>query len=150
MVLLSGCFLMDEELNAAVKTGNPKECDKLTNQDGSVEQDRIDRCYSKIAVNQEDISICDQIKNEDYSGPCYGNIAVVTENVELCAKAGYETDDCYGKIAIAKNNEDICKKIEAYGYTQNNCFESIAIKKMNSNICKELDHEEDQDKYLSN
>jgi len=37
MVILSGCFFIDEELNATVKTGNTKNCDKLTNQDGSVD-----------------------------------------------------------------------------------------------------------------
>jgi hypothetical protein len=150
MIMLSGCLFMDEELNAAVKTGNTKNCDKLTNQDGSVDQDRIDNCYSKIAVNQEDTAICDQIENKDYSGPCYGDIAIATEDEELCAKAGHEADDCYGKIAIAKNDEDICKQITSDGYTKSNCFEKIAIEKVDQFICEQLEHEDDQDKCLSN
>ncbi len=150
MIILSGCLFMDEELNAAVKTGNTKNCDKLTNQDGSVDQDRIDNCYSKIAVNQEDTTICDQIRNKDYSGPCYGDIAIATENEELCAKATHEVDSCYGKIAIAKNDEEICKKIDSDGYTKSNCFEKIAIEKVDQFICKQLEHEDDQDRCLSN
>ena len=110
----------------------------------------MDNCYLKIIVNQKDTFICNQIKNEDYSEYCYGDIAVATENEKLCVKVGHKADDCYGKIAIAKNDKNICKQIESDGYTKNNCFEKNAIEKMNKFIYEQLEHENDQDKYLSN
>jgi len=81
IIVFSGCeFLIDEELEAAVKKGTLSACDQL---DTSENKERIDKCYQRIAENKGDASICPNIKSGYYQGFCYENVAVKTNNAEL-------------------------------------------------------------------
>ena len=89
VVVLSGCISenKDEEL---------LECDKFK------DKDFRDYCYKKVAINREDLSICDKIQTQLSKDKCY---AIVKGDLSICDKMQNQIqsikDECYKGVARA-------------------------------------------------
>jgi hypothetical protein len=108
-LFLSGCF-MDSEIAAAVAKGSYKMCDEL---DTSKNKERIDDCYSQVAVKKGDEKVCASLKPGTSRTNCYEGVAIKLEKPELCKNidAQWNQRNCYTKIAISKGEKDICKQV---------------------------------------
>ena len=70
-----------------------------------------DNCYNDLAVEKQDIVICNEIRNCEYDG---------------------KKDKCYADIAIAKQDTEVCK------YVQDKIYQSLCVKTIkNENLSPE-------------
>jgi len=101
-----------------------KDCESLCNSTQGIQNNDLnscektewilkDTCYSDIAEDKEDISICENITDETIKDTCYTNIAELKKDSSICEEV---TDmamqnNCYMNIAILKKDSSICKNL---------------------------------------
>jgi len=94
-------------------------------------------CYTDLAVNLKNDSICDQLGNTDHRNSCHLDYAVSIENLDYCLNQSY-ADYCYKKFAIGLLDIEICKMIKSEFHISD-CYESIAIKAKDPSLCAKTD-----------
>ncbi|MBN1646149.1 hypothetical protein JW868_03880 [Candidatus Woesearchaeota archaeon] len=122
-LLLSGCeFLIDEELNEAVKSGNWENCNSL----GKPDDSRVMRCISKIALDKENPELCEKISGGTYKDDCYIELMKTTNRLDLCDKASEDgSKRCWTEAAIDAGQEYMCEKIPE-GQARDYCYYQMA------------------------
>jgi len=133
-LFLAGCgFFVDEEVEAAVKTGNPAECTKFE------ELRRTDSCFSKMAENKDSTDLCKRITRESRQANCVINIAENKADINICQEVkGYQPKhDCYNRVAQKTKNIVHCKLIN-HVPTISKCIENIAYDTDNWRLCNDL------------
>jgi hypothetical protein len=131
-----------------------------------------DYCYSKIAVEYDNLKFCDRIKNEEdkhrciekfaeknldsnscftitmehRKSNCLKSIAEKTGNYELCSQINRTEarNNCYFWVAKKTNNKKLCELIDPYYTTTTieNCYSHFAIN--NTDLCSELKNDYDK------
>jgi hypothetical protein len=145
MLILSAFFLpgcTDEEIQnmitsgiaeeIAVKSGDPARCANL---DKSV----ISDCYSQMAENKKDLSLCDKIVDKYGKQGCIYNVALAMNDAAACAKLTDQTSNglCTAKVALTKKDPGLCKGIPG-DLEKANCYSDIATVTGDKSLCNNL------------
>lgn len=137
ILVLTACeFLMeDEEILAAMKSGNVEDCFSLS---GEHDQQRQDRCVQKVASKTDDASACPRIESDHHRDRCYSDIASNTENMELCMKVSKgDRDDCYETYATKNEDPAACDAVSKER-DQWSCFDRLARSTKNADYCDKV------------
>ena len=94
-----------------------------------------DLCFSQLAENQQDESICKKISEVGLKNSCYEEIAEKKKDEVICEKIITQSDreSCYYGVATAKEDEILCGKT---GSNKEYCYFRMAVLKEDSNLCK--------------
>ncbi len=101
-------------------------------------------CYSSIAAEKKDLSICDQISLSNEKENCYSRVAGSKKDPTICEKIkeGWKKDDCYAGVAIARKDPRLCNKISGIGTCDDVCcYTGIARVKQDPKICDLINDE---------
>jgi len=119
IILLPAAWFVYSTINQkdaiVIENKNPKNweeysaiCDKIQTESNKWQ------CYRDVAVAKDDTSICENIKETQYSinkSICYEKIGENRQDLNLCDKAGsYYRHLCYMNIAAEKKDFSICNK----------------------------------------
>ena len=96
------------------------------------------RCYEILAVNANNLSICDNIIQDEQKYYCYKEVLVAHNSVDykkylqLCKKLPFESIlndykkvECFCDIAIKLNDPTICDNITWYNPTKTRCYQRV-------------------------
>lgn len=121
VVVMTGCFYIDEEMQAIVKSGSFADCSSL---DETGNEDRIEECQSKIGIRESDPQMCKQVNDERHKSGCYEKVAVKKKDVSLCQYVTAQTNhlDCVADIAVAKKDIDLCEEISNKYVSKERCY----------------------------
>jgi len=114
----------------------------INNQDLSI-CDQLDpaslySCYSEIAAAKKDLSICEKIEGEYNKSFCYIRVAVAKQDISICDTLAQDSKSfCYKDIAIAKEDLLICDTISDPTF-KDSCYNQIGIAKQDSAICEKI------------
>jgi hypothetical protein len=113
-----------------------------------------DPCY---ADNAKKLNDCELIKDDSYLKPCYVSVAVNLQDISICEKIErydysdiykgidvkpHEREYCYWKVAEAKGDSSICEKIEPLLY-RNVCYFNFAYSLKDSSMCEKVKNTDD-------
>lgn len=102
-------------------------------------------CYTDIAANLQDASICDNLEGE-FRNNCVKNIAVATQDAGLCSEiSGLAGDRCHLDLAIELQDASLCHDIESE--LGNECYNDLARSLDDYQLC--LNIEDDVQQYDS-
>jgi len=87
-------YIYDCYIDLAVDKGDSSICTKIDQNDFH----RWDICHKEVATKINDVSLCEEIIDENSMGDCYMEIAIQTNNIALCEKANVK-EFCEGKFA---------------------------------------------------
>ena len=103
----------------------------------------IDDCYSMVAKETGDISICENINNkEPLTGPYSDCIASIRKDVSMCPPLESPGSDyngsysCYLNAATEGKYLSICDKFGKDKNSRATCYEEVAVAKNDASICK--------------
>jgi hypothetical protein len=122
-------------------------CDKIENNNFH------DNCLENIAVNTNDISLCDKvfgikdfcisnvarklnkpvfcedIVDDNRKDNCFRGVAVDYRDAYLCSRiASQKTrDGCFKEIGVATSDATMCESVEEDADARDNCFYSVAV-----------------------
>jgi hypothetical protein len=84
-----------------------EECDKK-------DQFWKDTCFSLVAQDINDLTICDKITTQPTYDLCYISVAINLEDPTICEKLSDQAskDYCYDEFAIQLNQPELCDKIQ--------------------------------------
>lgn len=97
-------------------------------------------CYSSLALNKNDFSICDKAPSEIID-TCYSVVIEKTGNSDDCDKFkdGEYKYNCYKKFK--KNiSLDFCETIKNSVFAYDDCLQEVAIEKKDTKICDKITH----------
>jgi len=121
------------------QTETPPQTDLLSDCDKLVSPTAKDDCYKKVAVEQQDIYICDFLEVKDY---CYGDVAGAKKDLSICSllENDYSKDYCYRRVGAAKADFSICDMIIHKEQIQDNlCYKEVAQEIKDKSICYNFD-----------
>jgi hypothetical protein len=112
LAILSGCICNPAEgwaetYDKAIKTRNPELCGTLENEVMS------SGCYSGVAKEMKDSTVCSRIKDIKYRTVCFQDMAFELNDSSLCLKVNdlrYQSA-CYLLLANRTNDKTLCTKI---------------------------------------
>lgn len=89
-----------------------------------------------VAYKSNNITICNEITNEDYKNWCF---AIVIEDQRFCQliTSTSKKNLCFRDLALYSENETACKEIND-SHERDICFESVAFKKKDKTICQKI------------
>jgi hypothetical protein len=96
--------------------------------------DQMDECFNIIAVNKQDLKVCEYM---EYGGNfCYNDIAVASENESICelekvSQHGVR-EHCYWDVGVKKRDINLCYKA---GDWECACLSDIAFFDGNESVC---------------
>ncbi|MFH1587154.1 MAG: hypothetical protein ABID38_04815, partial [Candidatus Diapherotrites archaeon] len=114
--ILENFSLRDDCVNEiAVATNNPNLCSDYWVKD----YNRLDGCYSSIAISKLDLELCKKIHAGKPYIRCFGNIAIEIEDIDLCNNIDknfptekYDSaNQCRYQYATHFLNKALCEKI---------------------------------------
>jgi hypothetical protein len=87
---------------------------------------QINNCLEHLAISEDNISICDLIKDDDYAQKCYGRLIKHADlNVDLCNKLKDPGQgNCFNRQAIRGENLTLCYRIT--GQNKYPCLKKVA------------------------
>ncbi len=122
-------------------------CDKTWQ--GVQYQKTKDWCYTDVAVDKKDISICEKIQNQDNKEGCYSGVAEAKQDISICEKIHDQDckDECYVSVAKAKQDISICEKMEQNPYKayKELCYSKVAFAKQDPTICVQIQYQNIRD-----
>jgi len=127
-------------------------------------------CYGGIAAVTQDLTICEEMKEDGGADACFAMVAGYNRNASfcqnikdekvktrceyvakgdssLCKELETKADSirCWGAIAILEKNPTFCKETD---FLKSWCYQSVAIKTKDSSICQKiLDSDVPQPEY---
>ncbi len=126
--------------DVGIASGNESLCAK----EGLSVYDKRE-CYTEIAKNKKDETICDNIENERSMAECYKEVGVIAESVEICKKILATQEiwkvNCINNIAMNQKNVKVC-----YEHTDENqlgiCISIMAEELSDAALCEDIIGEE--------
>lgn len=122
-------------------------CDKIWQ--GVQHQKSKDWCYTDVAVDKKDISICEKIQNQDNKEGCYSGVAEAKQDILICNKIQDQDrkDECYVYVAKAKQDISICDEMEQNPYKayKELCYSGVALAKRDPTICVQIQYQNVRD-----
>jgi len=114
-----------------------------------------DVCYLIIALQTDDLSVCDQkISSDRRKADCYEEFAIRREQPELCDQEPGSFHRCYENVAIALKDPAVCERISEdeecvgvgsregvewrYGLCINKCYFRVAEALKDSSLCNHV------------
>ena len=99
-------------------------------------------CYTNLAIEKRDPSICQRIKMNLSRDECINKVAVSTYDSSLCEMIGdnLSRDECINKVAVSTYDSSLCEMI-GDNWKKKNCYKDIAIKTSNRSLCEKLEDE---------
>ena len=95
----------------AKHTSNPEICESIE------DQEEINRCITNIALDNIDLTICDNVKNynleyksnNDAKGGCYVDVLFNEKDPSLCEQENIDSDLCYYKLSFILSDPNYCE-----------------------------------------
>jgi hypothetical protein len=86
-----------------------------------------DGCIRQLALERNDIDICDEVTADDARGSCYAAFAVKHNDLNLCRKESKKDkrNDCYLKFVKGYDDLNICTGKIKGDKGQDECFDEI-------------------------
>lgn len=103
------------------------------------EIDNRDLCYSNIAGDSGNVSICKKINTVAYKDVCFSNVGVKNQDAALCEQSGSQRDFCLDKVAIARGDLTLCDILSDKEYDKPTCYLRIAENKKDPSICQMIE-----------
>ena len=105
-----------------VYTSNPRDCDNINPRQKIYEQ-----CFTRVAVDSKNMSICKNLKDYEKQNTCYYSYALNYSDYVACQNLStrIERIPCLQKVAYATNNPAICNNIDANVGEQTTCYSNI-------------------------
>lgn len=97
----------------AVEQKDPNICDRMS-RPGYRPVDDLSECKAAVAINTNDITFCEELKEFD------------------------EKDNCFLYFAIAVGDPKLCSKVYQYPCYFNQCLYAIAVKTSEIGLCEEM------------
>jgi len=100
----------------------------------------LNTCLFEVAVNKDDLSICQKAGPYDSASWCYGGIAIKRNDPTICNScfgSSYETADCLTDMALKNDNLQYCQDRE-YDFQREECVSKVAIQRNDENLCSTL------------
>lgn len=112
-----------------------------------------EECFFNWAKSEQDISICDKIKNieEDNSGNkwyCYLSISHSKNDISICEKIEDKKiqSRCYYLFSIKGNDSSVCEKVEETDITSiDNCYINVAVNAKDLSLCEKVLNKSNKD-----
>lgn len=157
LIILTGCY---RELGGPENTINPKTNINGQHQVGSQEPPKLeldsckedinyntenkDQCASLIAIANDDLEACKDIKEGKPKDRCYSEIALKRYNSSICANvvAGSEKEYCEFAIGFDSEGKVVCEKVKAvWGHlSSNECYMKVAALTKDKSYCDKLEY----------
>jgi len=154
-ILFAGCVEEKEVLpleNETMQTGiNPNITDEIAPKitEPCADKDAMEKafCYSDLAIEKNDLSVCSQIVvgnnsqqqqlNIDF---CIAKFAFFKHDVEICEgiETGTLRDACVMDLAMYLEDSSMCEKVTDEENKYVNCYIAMAENKNDSQICGEI------------
>ena len=85
-------------------------------------------CYTNLAIDQKDVSICAKVAGLASVNGCYKEVAIAAKDALICAKIddGLLLDSCYNRVGALTNDKSVCDKIKDVSL-RNGCYSEIGI-----------------------
>lgn len=101
-----------------------------------LDQERREYC---ISIIKKDTSLCENISNESDRDSCYNSFAWNIENLDICNKISKNSrrEFCYKIVAQISLNQSICDKL-SISARKELCYNVVAIEKRDSSICEKI------------
>ena len=111
--------------------------------------EKKDFCYQSLAVKNNKVEICDNIKNDYSLEHCYKRVATFFGDEYICRtlpilEENGQTikNDCFLEVALRNIDTSICQNIPAdvrgkFG-TRDYCYVVVGIEKKDPSICDEM------------
>jgi hypothetical protein len=132
-------------------------CDKMTS---PANENRRQRCYSFVAIEKQQSSICSGIKEpgafqncfslasrnvsqckldppqgtNTIKDSCIANYAALTNDVSICNQAEYK-ETCILRVAVSNGNAALC---DSAGSWKDSCYFEIAVAKSDASLCEKI------------
>lgn len=136
----------------AVATGDLSKCDSMDGSESSANDGNIKgNCYSEIAEDKNDSSICEKIDWDDYSKEnCYSNLSISKKDTSLCdSLEESRKSNCYLTIeiqkAVEKGDDSICEREDIKD--KDNCYYEFITEKKDISFCEKLSADQDARYY---
>jgi hypothetical protein len=125
-------IMSDLQKQQAVNSGDPTKCTELDKSD-------VNGCYSQIAANKKDLSICLRIESPALLLLCKSDVAVAKGDPSICADLNDDEvlDSCYSQIAEAKKDVALCDKVRREE-NKVGCLSALALSKNDASICSKI------------
>jgi len=140
-------FSIDSSIsNDAIIKKDPAICGKIA------DPSRRHGCYSIIAQETEDYTVCDlditSTDNRTLRGYCYWEVAAKLNDLTVCDRldeAG--RDGCYMQVATGRKNLSVCDKIPPgdSAFNTASCYRSYAVVYRQPEICDRISDESSRD-----
>lgn len=120
----------------AIATGDHQLCNRTNNTLWA------DRCYTGVAVDKEDVAICQETILDETALDCFSSVAANT-GIEACDTADnaiYESDiryRCYIDFALEKQSLAACRMIKSELW-HDKCLRELSVKDNNATICQSI------------
>jgi hypothetical protein len=131
----------------AIKNKDITQCDKMSGSGiyGGVSYSK-DMCYTGLAKELQDTSICKNLSDEGYlveSAKCYAEIAIKKNDVSIClVDNSIVKDECLTNFAITYKDANICSQVRLLARKQSACITSLAIVAGDKTICNNVPDED--------
>ncbi len=104
--------------------------------------------YTQKALEEQDVSFCDEIEYAILKGDCYVQTAIETSDLSICKriKAVNKTEEelminvCYLKFGINKSDVNACDNITLPGGLMVKCYAHFAKQLGDLSICDKLEN----------
>ena len=109
-----------------------------------VDEEKANRCYVGIAVETNDVMICEKVTNQTkYKDWCYSKIAVNKKEESLCQKIIDDDtrDGCYWEINQENLDYSVCEKLKN-PETKDYCYSKVAVENIDAEGCAQIINEE--------
>jgi len=105
----------------ANETGNITICESATPAGMQSYDYDQEMCYKELAINKEDISLCNKITEINLKDSCYEAIAKELKDASICGQINDITDknECYKNMAWLLKDRSLCDAIVDPAYMNN-------------------------------
>jgi hypothetical protein len=85
-------------------------------------------CYTNLAVDRMDVSICASLVGKGSVNGCYKNVAIAAQDGSICARIddGLLKDSCYNRVGAISKDKTVCDKISDVNLKAG-CYSEIGL-----------------------
>jgi len=109
-------------------------------------------CYSRVGINENDVSICEMKSTKGTLDYCYYGVAGKTLNVKLCPKISVKDDNskadqigCYSNVAAGLRDTSICELFEG---NRDQCYYRLSQSQDPVFACEKINEQKKKDECL--
>jgi len=131
----------------------PAECENFDSPDERLNLLNRDKCLFNVAVREADSGLCKQFTSvikRDLENSCYHDVAIETNDLKLCERVKMRDSriSCLINVAANKNDPSICVD-KVSSSDKDFCYEGIAKVSKNLGYCQAISDQDLRDSCYS-